>query len=476
MMLSAARLSILALAAALATTACSQVASSSGAVPLGQGASQASGSGSSSQYIKHVIVMIQENRSFDNFFATYPGADGATGGCEKPLNKIWHFRHHTSNCPSGDTWVPLTKASLEQLNLGHQHFSFDNEYDKGNMDGFNKQTITVGRGQKEQAGNYAYRYTDPNDIPEYWDIANQYVLGDHMFTTQSSDSFTGHQDLIAGDTHVTYKGATDNVIDFPVPAAWGCDAKAGTKTSLITTTGKYLKAKGPYPCFTYSTLRDLLDAQGVSWLYFTNTMNGYVWNAFEAITAVRNGPEWATNIVQPQTKIFSAISNGTLPAVSWVIPDSLDSDHPSTHSDSGPSWIASVVNAVGQSNYWDNTVVIVVWDDWGGQFDHVAPPQLDGQGLGMRVPMLLVSAYARETSSSQPGYISHTQYEFGSILKFIETTFNLGSLGNTDARANNLLDCFNFTQQPRTFVAIPSKYSKEYFLKRPPSNLPVDEY
>jgi phospholipase C len=410
----------------------------------------------SSHYIQHIIVMIQENRSFDNFFATFPGADGTTVG-----------RMKTSK---GEENVPLKKAPLDSLNLGHQHLAFEHEYDKGAMDGFANVALTLDRGLKVPAGKYPYRYVDPADIPEYWDIAKQYVLGDHMFSTQSSDSFTGHQDLIAAGTPV----GNDNVIDFPVPSSWGCDAGPGTVTSLITSTGKYLRAKGPYPCFSYTTIRDLLDAKGVSWLYFTNTMNGAVWNAFEAIDAVRNGPEWATHIVQPQTKIYDAISNGTLPSVSWVVPDALDSDHPGNHSDSGPSWVASVVNAVGQSAYWSNTVVIVVWDDWGGTYDHVPPPQIDGQGLGIRVPMLLVSAYARQTSQSQPGYISHTQYEFGSILKLIENNWGLGTLGRSDLRSNSLLDCFDFSQAPRQFTPIGAKYSKSYFQKRPPSNLPVD--
>jgi phospholipase C len=301
-------------------------------------------------------------------------------------------------------------------------------------------------------------------------IAQQYVLADHMFTTQSSSSFTAHQDLIAAGTPVN----GDNVIDFPTPAKWGCDAGPGTVTSLITPKGKYLHGKGPFPCFTYPTLRDLLDARKVSWLYFTNTSLAYVWNAFDAIKAVRYGPEWAQNIVIPQTSIFQTISNGQLPAVSWVIPDAVDSDHPSYHSDTGPSWVADIVNAIGQSSYWPSTAIIVLWDDWGGEYDNVPPPQLDGQGLGMRVPMLLLSAYARETSASQPGYVSHTQYEFGSIVKFIEDNWSLGRLYQTDMRANSILDCFDFTQSPRTFTPIATKYRKEYFERRPPSGLPVD--
>ena len=293
------------------------------------------------------------------------------------------------------------------------------------------------RGQRGPAGTYPYRYVDPYDIPEYWSIANQYVLGDHMFSTQSSDSFTAHQDLIAGGTPVGDKG--DNVIDFPVPSSWGCDVSPpGTTTSLITSTGKYLKGKGPFPCFQYSTIRDLLDAKYLSWLYFTNTSKVGVWNPFEAIQAVRDGPEWATNIVQPQSKIFDAISHGTLPAVAWVIPDALDSDHPGNHSDSGPSWVASVVNAVGESPTGRTRSSSSFGTTGRGIRQRVAAAA-DGQGLGFRVPMLLVSAYAKETSPSQLGYVSHTQYEFGSILKLIESNWNLGTLGGMDQRANSLL-------------------------------------
>ncbi len=452
-------LSTLGLTVALGVAGCSgnSMPSNAGAVPTVSVGSSAR-TGGSSAYIAHVIVMIQENRSFDDLFATFPGADGATEG-----------RMRTPS--GGDVYIKLKRSHLDSLDLGHQHFTFEHEYARGRMDGFNHVSLTLRRGVKVPAGKYAYRYVNPSEIREYWDIAKQYVLGDHMFSTQGSSSFTGHQDLIAGGTPV---GNGRNVIDFPVPSSWGCDASPGTVTSLITSTGKYLKSKGPYPCFSYRTIRDLLDARSVSWLYFTNTLNGAVWNAFEAINAVRNGPEWTTNIVQPQTKIYDAISNGTLPAVSWVIPDSLDSDHPGSHSDTGPSWVASVVNAIGESSYWPSTVIIVVWDDWGGEFDNVAPPQLDGQGLGFRVPMLLVSPYARETSSSQPGYVAHSQYEFGSILRLVEDTWGLGRLGTTDQRAASLIDCFDFAQQPRRFTPIPTTYSKSYFERRPSSNMPVD--
>lgn len=414
--------------------------------------------GSSSAYIKHVVIVLQENRSFDDLFARFPGADGAIRGRMK--------------LPSGDVWVRLKKATFDSEDLDHQHFSFLKEYDKGAMDGFNLIKRVLRKGVKLPAGQYPYRYADPKQIAPYWSLAKNYVLADHMFSTQSSSSFTAHQDWIAGGTPVD----GDNVIDFPIPPTWGCNGAPGTVTDLITPEGKERRGKGPFPCFTYATLRDLLDKAGLSWLYFTNTSNSSVWNAFDAIDVVRSGPEWATNIVAPETEIFQTISDGKLPAVSWVIPDALMSDHPGNHPQLGPSWVASIVNAIGASRYWDSTVVIVAWDEWGGEFDHVAPPQLDGQGLGPRVAMMIVSAYDREASTGQPGYISHTQYEPGSVLKFIEQNWGLGSLGTSDMRANSIVDCFDFNRPPRPFIAIRSDHSKAFFEHMKPSGLPVDDY
>jgi phospholipase C len=245
----------------------------------------------------------------------------------------------------------------------------------------------------------------------------------------------------------------------------------------------FLYHQGPFPCFTYptGTLADLLDKKGVSWKYYAPPYTpskpnaGTLWNAFAAIDAVRHGPDWA-NISTPETNILNDVSNEQLPALSWVIPDQPDSDHPNGPNgpDDGPSWVAQVVNAIGTSNYWNSTAIVVVWDDWGGFYDNVPPPALDKTadgtvyGLGFRVPAIVVSPYVGA------GKISHTQYEFGSILKFVEATFNLGSLGTTDVRAKSIGDVFNLKQNPRPFQIIPSKRSREYFLHRPESRLPVD--
>jgi phospholipase C len=163
------------------------------------------------------------------------------------------------------------------------------------------------------------------------------------------------------------------------------------------------------------------------------------------------------------------ISNGTLPAMSWVIPDAINSDHPGYASDKGPSWVTNIVNAVGSSSYWNSTAIIVVWDDWGGFYDSVAPSVRDTQGgPGFRVGMIVASPYV------PPNEISHTVYGFGSIIKFIEQVWNLGSLGTTDETSTSISNMFVFTQKPRSFKAIPAKYSRSFFLRQKPSGLPVD--
>jgi len=403
--------------------------------------------------IQHVVIIIQENRSFDDFFATFPGADGATSG-----------KMHNGQI------VPLKKVGLAALDVNHTYPTYLQDYDNGKMDGFD--LAKYGTGQR--AGKYPYQYVDPTKIQPYWALAQQYVLADRMFQTQGSGSFTAHQDLIAGATVVD---SSDSIVDDPSNSfAWGCDGKKGTVTSLITTNGQYLFDEGPFPCFKYSsgTMRDLLDKKHVSWRYYTphhrGNTDGALWNGFDAIFNVRYGPEWTTNISIPQTNILNDISNGKLPAVSWVIPDKLDSDHPNglDKTDDGPSWVATVVNAIGESNYWDSTTIVILWDDWGGFYDHVPPAFLDNAGgLGFRVPMIVVSPYV------MPG-VAHTQYEFGSVLKYVEETFGLGSMGRTDQRATSIGNLINTQRHPLPFNPIPSLRSRKYFLTQPSSYEPVD--
>src|ERR1700722_9520612 len=421
-------------------------------------------SGSGSNPIQHIIIIVQENRAFDNLFSTFPNADGASQGMMKT--------------PSGDQSITLKEVNLhEACDFTHSYHSYQKAYDAGKMDGFN---LEGGNGQCPNKSTAPYQFVNPSQIAPYWDMAMQYVLADQMFQTQGSGSFTAHQDLIAGGTMFN-PAKTKSLVDVPTAAPWGCDAPPGTRTSYLDFIGSVLKYKahtGPHPCMKYETMRDLLDAKSVSWKYYSPPVDGgsgRLWNAFDAIKAVRDGPEWGVNVTNSDTQIFTDISGSALPAVSWVIPDGADSDHPSQkgQGDTGPSWVASVVNAIGNSPYWQTSAIIVVWDDWGGFYHHVPPPfQDDYGGLGFRVPMIVLSPYA--LGGGSPNYVSHTQYEFGSILKFIEGTFGLGSLGTTDERATSIVDCFDFTQQPRPFTVIPSKYNRSYFIHRGPTHVPVD--
>jgi phospholipase C len=413
---------------------------------------------SGSSPITHVVLIVQENRSFNDFFATYPGADGTITG------KV--AKEKSCSPPIAKGKIALAKVPLlVPKDLDHRYAGYLASYHNGKMDGFDK--APFGNGMPECT--YPYQYTDPAEIQPYWVMAQQYTLAEHMFTTQGSDSFTAHQDLIRGDTVVQSGQA---MIDLPTCSGskcyWGCDAPMGTHTHLVTQGNVYVKGRlGPFPCsdqykLSYPTLRDLFDAAGVSWRYYVppnNTSYGKLLSAFDAVAAVRKGPEWTDgHISAPETNIFTDIDNGSLQNVSWVIPEVNNSDHPFSNADNGPEWVASVVNAIGESQYWGSTAIIVVWDDWGGFYDNAKPPIKDYGGLGFRVPAIVISPYA------QPGHISTTQYEFGSILRYIEDNWNLNQLGTTDSRATSIIDCFNYSQSPIPFQQIPSSKSKSYFL------------
>ena len=168
----------------------------------------------------------------------------------------------------------------------------------------------------------------------------------------------------------------------------------------------------------------------------------------------------------PQTRVLSDIAHGQLATVTWVIPNGQASDHAARNDGSGPSWVASVVNAIGSSSYWADTAIFITWDDWGGWYDHVAPQIINSYEYGFRVPLIVVSPYAR------PGYVSHSTHDFGSILKFIEEIYDLPSLGYADAPADDLSDCFDFKQTPLPFQTIAAPLSAEHFLsdQRPPTD------
>ncbi|MFY9719350.1 MAG: alkaline phosphatase family protein [Candidatus Cybelea sp.] len=405
------------------------------------------------KYFTHIVILVQENRTFDNLFATFPGADGTS---------IGKTHNGTRRLRESDLYSPINPRNY------YLYWKQDCNGDASaqcRMNGFD--TVPIGK----TPGTYVYQYVNPAQIKPYWDMAHQYVLADHFFQTQGSGSFTAHQDLIRGGTELN---SSQSLIDLPSHQPWGCDAPPGTVTSLISPTNRYDAGGGPFPCLSYRTLRDLLDGAKVSWRYYSPAVglpSGDVWAAFDAIKAVRFGPEWSTNQASPETKAFTDIDRDTLPGVSWIIPDFDNSDHAGRSGDTGPSWVAQVVNAIGESPAWNTTAIFILWDDWGGWYDHVPPPGPHRSGgLGFRVPLIAISPFAKA------GYISHGQYQFGSIVRFVEDNWSLGRLQTTDATSSDFAnDFFDFTQKPRRFHRIAARYSKAYFLRQAPSNKPVDD-
>ncbi len=398
---------------------------------------------SASSVIKHVVIIVQENRSFDNLFNGFPGADTAQGGTT-----------------STGAYIPLATVGLEDgADPNHRRSDFVNSFDGGKMDGFDK----VGVFGPSRPSTYVYAKVPQSEVQPYWDYAKNYGIADRMFQSSTSASFTQHQYLIAGQS----AGLTD------VPSAlpWGCDAPAGTTTVTINPDGSL--GTGPFPCFSYKTIADSLDAKGISWGYYAPAVSsgdvaGNIWSAFDAISPVRFGADWTRNIHSPETNVLGDITGGTLPSVSIVIPDSANSDHARFSAVNGPAWVSSIVSAVGNSKYWNDTAIFVTWDDWGGWYDHVPPIAIDAEGPGMRVPLLAISPYAKH------GYISHTIYETASLTRFVEDVFGLGNMGQRDATAHSPVDMFDFTQTVKPLAAVRTTKSIRDFQMQRPSGLAPD--
>lgn len=394
--------------------------------------------------ITHVVIIFQENRSPDNLFNGLPGADTAQSGQNS----------------HGQT-VPLQPISLTApYDLSHKHDAFLTEFNSGGMNGFDLESSSNCGTGCPPADVRAYGYVPRSEVQPYFTMAQTYAFADRMFQSNEGPSYPAHQYIIAA-TSATSPSATLLVMDNPGNGPGGCDAPQGTLVSLINPLTND-QSQQAYPCFDHPTLFDLLDAKSVSWRYYQPKLGAGIWFAPDSIQHIRYGSDYA-NVSTPNTNIFSDIQNGQLQHVSWVIPTPAESDHANGTDGTGPSWVAAVVNAIGNSRYWNDTVVFVTWDDWGGWYDHVRPQQYNYYELGFRVPLLVISPYAK------PGYVSHVPHEFGSILKFIEETFGLGSLGYTDARADDLMDCVNFSQSPLQFRTIQSAHTASYFM-----HLPVD--
>lgn len=367
--------------------------------------------------IQHFVFILKENRSFDHYFGTFPGADGAT----------------TATLSTGQV-IPIGPAA-DQLprDFNHSWLSAITSIDYGRMDKFD---VLIGPATEacNINGDYGcFTQMSQQDIPNYFALAKYFVLSDHMFSSIHGTSLPNHLYSVAGQSGGMY--------DQPVLRSTGtlqlaCEAEPGSTVLVMDAQGN---VTAPFPCFDFDVLTDSLQAAGVSWKFYAPA--GSFWNPLDAINHVRNTSLWSTNVV-PDTQFVLDAATGNLPEVSWLVTSGTFSEHPSNSTCVGENWSVQQVEAVMNGPDWNSTALFLGWDDWDGLYDHLPPPQTDQYGLGPRVPMIIISPYAKS------GFISHTPYEFSSYLKLVEERYNLVPLTQRDAAASDMLDSFNFNQSP----------------------------
>jgi phospholipase C len=470
--------------------------------------------------INHVIVIDQENRSMDNLFGSnspgnqfyLPGLNVSTTGQAYTFKNGKKTEITVTAVP-----IPLPSAlnstgsiAADDYDPGHSHTQWVTACDAPvktglssscTMDGFNSVKVTCDIGAAGCPGpeypNYAYvRYSD---VAPYFQIASQYGYANYMFQTNQGPSFPSHQ-FIFGGTSQPGNGPepewfeAENAVN--VVNHNGCAAGAGETVALVNPSTQ-AETVTMFPCFNHQTLADVFAAAKpqITWTYYTPGIGSLLTapNALQPICTVSGGhctgPYWTkgksngyVDGINP-ADVLTDIAKCDLKQVAWVIPDGLQSDHAGSTDGSGPSWVASIVNAIGTQPkcadgevYWNNTVILVTWDDWGGWYEHVvppappakAPPYASSYIYGFRVPLLVVSAY------TPAGTVSNVMgLDFGAMLKFIEEIFNLGNIppgDYADYYANDdLSEFFQFSKAPRSFQGIDAPLKKEVFLdpKRP---------
>ena len=382
--------------------------------------------------IKHIVFIVQENRSFNTLFNKFPGALTQDYGYDTKGNKI---TLHSQNLA-----VPW--------DIDHSANGFFAAYDNGKMDGWNNEFACCSGVPQ----NFAYAYVARSQIKPYWDLASQYVLADHMFQSNIDGSFTAHQYVIAA--------YASHAVNYPYNY-WGCPGGNGDMVQTLNPDRSY----GPniVACFDNQTIADEMDSAHLSWRFYTSSIygDGNLWNAYQAISHIYNGPDWSKYVINPQSQFLSDVGAGTLADITWVTPTFEASDHDGVGTDTGPQWVASLVNAVGKSKFWKSTAIVVIWDDWGGWFDPVPPVYEDYDGLGFRIPMIIVSPYAKK------GVVATKQYETASVLRFMEDTFGLGQLAPADTRAADPAgEAFNFNQPPRKFKLIAGAKPPSFWIQQ----------
>jgi phospholipase C len=376
-----------------------------------------------SEKIQHVVWIIQENHSFDNYFGTFPNADGippSTCLPELPGSKACVKPFHM---PAGQ---PL-------LDLEHSWETAHAAYDHGTMKGF----------VWAEGSPYTMGYYDARDIPNYWKYAHGYTLCDRFFSSEMTGSSPNHVYTVAAQSdEINNIGSFDQL-----------------KRELDNDDG-----------FNFASIVKRFNGQNITWKYYVETkpdqsggceLNAHfaqvacpdpkiltLWNPMPGFKAIRDSNASMSRLVSLDD-YYRDVKQGTLPEVSWIIPDFQDSEHPPEPLAQGMWYVTQIINALMRSPYWKNTVIFLSWDDYGGFFDHIPPPEVDAYGYGPRVPVIVISPYAKRE------FVSHYTYDFTSILKFIEQRWNLKHLTPRDGRANNMADCFDFEQAPAAPLIIP---------------------
>ena len=427
--------------------------------------------------IQHVVIIMQENRSFDSYFGTYPGADGIPGLAGNPGPEPC-----IPDPARGGCIVPY--HDRQDMNVGGPHAVRNARADihGGRMDGFVAQQERGRKGCEQtfnpacgSGGNGAdvMGYHTGADIPNYWTYAKDFVLQDRMFESDASWSLPAHLFLVSEwSARCSRHGDPLSCRNAPArpqnPSSYTRELAAGDRPRR--------------PDYAWTDLTYLLHKYGVSWAYYVytgsepdcendtaiacapvgqNPATPGIWNPLPYFDTVRQDGQLGN--IQSLTNFFTAAKTGTLPAVSWVIPNGKVSEHPPGLISAGETYVTGLINTIMQSPDWSSTAIFVAWDDWGGFYDHVNPPNVDQNGYGLRVPGLLISPYARQ------GFIDHQTLSFDAYVKFIEDDFLGGQRINplTDGRPDprpdvredepilgDLASEFDFSQAPRPPVIL----------------------
>ena len=405
--------------------------------------------------IKHVVFIVKENRTFNTYFATYPGAMGATQGGT--------IQCDSNGCTDGPT-VPLKHAKdIQPHDLTHCFRCGLTAIDGGRMNGFNHMnaSVPVGANQNLYGSDLSgYVYFTRSGIPNYWAYADRFVLADHFFTPMYGPTLPEHLYAVAAQSNwiVENKQTVDHpnsYCDDPTEYSTQFDPhlSPATRRKIMAEEWRIAQsARGWYDmadhwhsirlCFNIPVLPDQLEKHGISWGYYAD-FNAWM-NALQMIRHVRYGPMW--NNVHDPDEFVKDVRHGDMPSVSWIVPPEPYNEHPGGGKSvcAGENWTVNLVNTIMRSPYWRSTAIVQVWDDFGGFYDPVAPPHYDIMGLGPRTPALIISPYTRSGDNRDGGEVDHTTYEFSSVLAFIEQIFGLHAMTDRDANASPLAGAFDF--------------------------------